>query len=184
MIYVYLFYEFFKTGLFSLGGGLATIPFLAAMGDRYGWFDRELLSNMIAVGESTPGPIGVNVATYVGFTVGGKYGIAGSVFGAVLATFALVLPSVIIIILVAKTYEALMGNKIVENAFYTIRPAVTGMIASAAFIMIRSALWVGGKFSIKAVMFFAMLLLITNKVKFHPIFYIIAAGIVGAVISF
>ena len=184
MIYVYLFYEFFKTGLFSLGGGLATIPFLAAMGEKYGWFDRELLSNMVAVAESTPGPIGVNAATYVGFIVGGKFGLAGSIFGAVLSTFALVLPSVIIIILVAKTYEALMGNRIVEHAFYAIRPAVTGMIASAALLMIQSALWEGGAFSIKAAVFFAALLVAANKIKLHPIFYIIAAGIVGAVVSF
>ena len=86
MIYLHLFWEFFKTGLFSIGGGLATLPFLRQMGQRYHWFTETELANMLAVSESTPGPIGVNMATYVGFTAGG-------IPGAVIATLGLVAPS-------------------------------------------------------------------------------------------
>lgn len=190
MIWLQLFIEFFKTGLFSIGGGLATIPFLKAMADNMGWFDEKLLGNMIAVGESTPGPIGVNMATYVGYTVGHSHGgIAGALFGGFLATFALVLPSVIIIIIVAKLLKAFQENKLVKRSFYSIRPAVTGMIASAAVMMIKSGIFTqAGSFlqsiNIKAAVLFAILLVFTNKVKLHPIVYILIAGAVGAIFSF
>ena len=98
MIYLQLFFEFFKTGLFAIGGGLATIPFLNEIAVRTGWFTPEFLGDMIAVAESTPGPIGVNVATYAGFTTAGF-------FGALLATFGLVLPSYIIILIVGTMLE-------------------------------------------------------------------------------
>ena len=189
MIWVKLFIEFFKTGLFSIGGGLATIPFLKAMADNMGWFDEKLLGNMIAVGESTPGPIGVNMATYVGFTVGHNHGgVAGALFGGALATFALVLPSVIIIIIVAKLLQAFKENKYIARSFYAIRPAVTGMTASAAVMMIKSGVLTNtGNFlqaiNIKAAILFAVLLVFTNKIKLHPIFYIIIAGTIGAIFS-
>ena len=92
MIYLRLFYEFFKTGLFAIGGGLATLPFLSDMADRTGWFTHAQLADMLAVSESTPGPIGVNMATYVGFTTGG-------VGGALVATLGLVAPSIIVILI-------------------------------------------------------------------------------------
>lgn len=184
MTFFTLFYEFLKTGLFSIGGGLATIPFLASMGERHGWFDRAALANMIAVGESTPGPVGVNAATYVGFTVGSRYGIAGSIFGAMLATLGLVMPSLIIIIIAAKLFEAVKDNITVKHAFYGIRPAVIGMILSAALMIFKDALWIDGSLSIKAAVFFVCALYLTNKIKLHPIFYIIIAAIVGAVFSF
>lgn len=188
MIFLYLFIEFFKTGLFSIGGGLATIPFLTAMGEKWGWFTNETLGNMIAVGESTPGPIGVNMATYVGYTVGMKdYGIWGAFLGGFTATFALVLPSVIIILIVARILKAFKENKLVERCFYSIRPAVTGMIATAAVMMIKSGIFTKDgnnileTIDIKALILFAVLLVCTNKIKLHPIFYIIIAGIIGAI---
>lgn len=189
MIFVRLFWEFFKTGLISVGGGLATIPFLKAMGASYGWFDEKLLGNMIAVGESTPGPIGVNMATYVGFTVGyDHFGSVGALLGSIIATVGLVMPSVIIILIVARLLAAFKENKIVERSFYAIRPAVTGMIASAAVMMIKSGIFTnGGKLlsslNIKAAVLFALLLFFTNKIKLHPIFYIIIAGAAGAIFS-
>lgn len=189
MIWLRLFIEFFKTGLFSIGGGLATIPFLRAMSESTKWFDSETLSTMVAVGESTPGPIGVNMATYVGFTVGhDNGGILSALFGGFLATFALVLPSVIIILVVAKVLAVFKENKIVARLFYAIRPAVTGMIASAALMMIKSGVFTkGGNFlhalDIKAGILFVALLIFTQKVKLHPIFYIIIAGAVGAIFS-
>lgn len=189
MIWLQLFIEFFKTGLFSIGGGLATIPFLKAMSENMGWFDEKLLGNMIAVGESTPGPIGVNMATYVGYTVGYSHaGLAGALFGGFLATFALVLPSVIVIIIVAKLLQAFKENKYISRSFYTIRPAVTGMIATAAVTMIKSGVFTQEgslleSINIKAAILFAALLVFTNKVKLHPIFYIIIAGAIGAIFS-
>lgn len=188
MIYLQLFIEFFKTGLFSIGGGLATIPFLTAMGEKWGWFTKETLANMIAVGESTPGPIGVNMATYVGYTVGlEKYGLPGAILGGFIATFALVLPSVIIIMIVARILKAFKENKLVARSFYAIRPAVTGMIATAAVAMIKSGIFTKGgdnilkMIDIKAAILFAVLLVCTNKIKIHPIFYIIIAGAIGAI---
>ncbi len=189
MIWIKLFIEFFKTGLFSIGGGLATIPFLRAMSESTAWFDAQTLSTMVAVGESTPGPIGVNMATYVGFTVGhDEAGILGALFGGFLATFALVLPSVIIIIIVAKVLAAFKENKIVARSFYAIRPAVTGMIASAALMMTKSGVFTKGgnilnSIDIKAGILFTALLIFTQKVKLHPIFYILIAGAVGAIFS-
>ncbi|MBQ8391378.1 MAG: chromate transporter [Clostridia bacterium] len=190
MIFLYLFVEFFKTGLFSIGGGLATIPFLTAMSEKWGWFTRETLGNMIAVGESTPGPIGVNMATYVGYTVGyDKFGTLGAILGGFIATFALVLPSVIIIVIVARILKAFKENKFVSRSFYAIRPAVTGMIATAAVTMIKSGIFTKSGDSllkmldIKAAILFAVLFVCTNKIKLHPIFYIIIAGAAGAIFS-
>lgn len=190
MIFLYLFIEFFKTGLFSIGGGLATIPFLTAMSEKWGWFTRETLGNMIAVGESTPGPIGVNMATYVGYTVGyDKFGTLGAILGGFIATFALVLPSVIIIVIVARILKAFKENKFVSRSFYAIRPAVTGMIATAAVTMIKSGIFTKSGDSllkmldIKAAILFAVLFVCTNKIKLHPIFYIIIAGAAGAIFS-
>lgn len=190
MIFLYLFIEFFKTGLFSIGGGLATIPFLTAMSEKWGWFTRETLGNMIAVGESTPGPIGVNMATYVGYTVGyDKFGTVGAILGGFIATFALVLPSVIIIVIVARILKAFKENKFVSRSFYAIRPAVTGMIATAAVTMIKSGIFTKSGDSllkmldIKAAILFAVLFVCTNKIKLHPIFYIIIAGAAGAIFS-
>lgn len=195
MIYLQLFIEFFKTGLFSIGGGLATIPFLTAMGEKWGWFTNETLSNMVAVGESTPGPIGVNMATYVGYTVAmEEYGnIWAAILGGFVATFGLVLPSVIIILIVARILKAFKENKLVERSFYSIRPAVTGMIATAAVMMIKSAVFTKGgsvilkMIDVKALILFAALLVATNIKpikKLHPIFFILIAGVIGAIFKF
>ncbi len=189
MIWLRLFIEFFKTGLFSIGGGLATIPFLRAMSESTGWFDSQTLSTMVAVGESTPGPIGVNMATYVGFTIGYDHGgIIPALFGGFLSTFALILPSVIIILIVAKILTGFKENKIVARSFYAIRPAVTGMIASAALMMIKSGIFTKGgnllhSIDVKALVLFVALLIFTKKVKLHPIFYILIAGAVGAIFA-
>ena len=124
MLYLRLFYEFFKTGLFAVGGGLATLPFLGDMADRTGWFTRTQLADMLAVSESTPGPIGVNMATYVGFTTGG-------VLGSLIATLGLITPSIIIILIVAAVLNAFRDSRYVNAAFYGLRPASTAMVAAA-----------------------------------------------------
>ena len=124
MLYLQLFWEFFKTGLFAVGGGLATLPFLQDMADRTGWFTHAQLADMLAVSESTPGPIGVNMATYVGFTTGG-------IGGALVATIGLVTPSVIVILIVAAFLKAFRDSKWVSAAFYGLRPASTALVAAA-----------------------------------------------------
>ena len=124
MLYLKLFYEFFKTGLFSIGGGMATIPFLYKISDATGWFTYDDLANMIAVSESTPGPIGVNMATYVGYITGTQEG--GPLYatlGAVTATLGLITPSIIVILIVAMFLKSFRDNKYVNNAFYGLRPA-------------------------------------------------------------
>lgn len=122
---VELFFEFAKVGLFSVGGGLATIPFLQDMGKRTGWFTPEELATMIAVSESTPGPMGINMASYVGFQSGG-------ILGAMVASFGVITPCVIIILLVATMLEKFKDSKAVQGLFYGLRPASAALILSAA----------------------------------------------------
>ncbi len=187
MIYLILFFEFFKIGLFSIGGGLATLPFLYDLADKYGWFSGEDLANMLAVSESTPGPIGINMSTYVGFTVGG-------IPGALIATIALVIPSIIIIVIIAKFLAKFNDNKWVKASFYTLRPAVTALIAVAGIEVFKIALLniesfnasglIYSLFNIKAIILFLVVLtvmLITHKKSPHPIFFIVAGAIAGIV---
>ncbi len=124
MIYLCLFWEFFKTGLFSVGGGLATLPFLYDMGERTGWFTAQQVADMLAVSESTPGPIGINMAVYTGFTSAGFW-------GSVWALAGIVTPSILVILLVAAFLKAFHSNPYVQGAFYGLRPASTGLIAAA-----------------------------------------------------
>ena len=133
MIYLQLFYEFFKTGLFAVGGGLATIPFLSAMTDKYTWFTKAQLADMIAVAESTPGPIGVNTATFAGYNAAG-------IPGAIIATLSLVLPSYIIILAISKALQKFRDNKYVNDAFTGLRPAATGLIGAACYSVMVIAL--------------------------------------------
>ena len=130
-IYIRLFWEFFKTGLFAIGGGMATLPFLKNIGAVTGWYTQTELMNMVAVSESTPGPIGVNMATYVGFTVAG-------IPGAVVATIGEITPSIIVILIVAAMLTKFRDSKYVANAFYGLRPASSGLIAAACAGVLRS----------------------------------------------
>ena len=119
-----LFYEFFKTCLFAVGGGMATVPFLKNIGLATGWYSQPDLMNMLAVSASTPGPIGINMATYVGFTVAG-------IPGAVIATIGEVTPSIIVILLVAAMLTKYRNSNYVENAIYGLQPASSGLISAA-----------------------------------------------------
>ena len=197
MTYLLLFWEFFKTGLFAVGGGMATIPFLYDLSDKTGWFTRNDLANMIAIGESTPGPIGVNMATYVGFVTGMKDGGAlTAILGAVTATVGLVTPSLIVILIVAVMLKSFRNNKYVNNAFYGLRPASTGLIAAAGFSVVSSTLFysdiwaLGGVFSAfnwKGIVLAIVLWLLTNVVKptrkLHPIVFIGISALVGIVLQ-
>ena len=194
MIYLQLFFEFFKTGLFAVGGGMATIPFLYNMSDKTGWFTYQDLANMIAVGESTPGPIGVNMATYVGFLTGmSQGGTAQAILGAVVATLGLVTPSVIVIMIVAAVLKSFRNNPYVEKAFYGLRPASTGLIAAAGLSVVVSNLFFAdsgfnlGAINWKGWVLALVLYLLTNKVKqtkkLHPIVFIGFSAVVGILFS-
>lgn len=191
MIYLRLFIEFFKTGLFAVGGGMATLPFLYAMSDSTGWFSHAQLADMIAVSESTPGPIGVNMATYVGFSTAG-------VAGAVTATLGLVTPSVIIILLIAKVLQSFRSNKYVDAAFYGLRPCSIGLIAAAGLLVVKVALLntelyaatgsVADLFNFKALILAALLVVLTRYFKptkgRHPVLFIAISALAGAVFAF
>ena len=179
-----LCFEFFKTGLFAVGGGLATLPFLTAMQQNYGWFSTAELANMIAVSESTPGPMGVNMATYVGFAHGG-------VVSALVATLSLIFPSVVIICLIAGVLEKFQQNKLVQDAFAVIRPAVTGLIAAAGMSVARIALLHEGQaglamFNWVAIALFAVIFACTQwkpLKKLHPVVFIAAGAVVGVLLQ-
>ena len=188
MIYLRLFWEFFKVGLFSVGGGLATLPFLYSLGAKTGWFSTADVANMLAVSESTPGPIGVNMATYAGFDCAG-------VLGGVVATLGLVTPSVIVIVLIAMALQAFRTNKYVDAAFYTLRPASTGLIAAAgwsvfALVLVnldayRASYQLADLLQWKNLLLFAVIWVLTNLVKplkkLHPVVFLALAAVVGIV---
>lgn len=197
MIYFRLFYEFFKTGLFAIGGGLATLPFLKDIGETTGWYTYSDLLNMLAVSESTPGPIGINMATYVGYTVAG-------IPGALVATIGEVTPSIIVILIIAAILKAFRNNVYVERAFYGLRPASSGLIAGAAVAVVLEVLLgsqivfsdgavlgslvTGGGIHWMGLVLAAVLYVLTNHVKatkkLHPIVFIALSAVVGVVFRF
>lgn len=182
-LYLRLFWEFFQAGLFAVGGGMATLPFLYDISDRTGWFTRAQLADMIAVSESTPGPIGVNTATYAGFLTGG-------VPGAIVATVGLVTPSIIVILLIAAFLQAFRENRYVNGAFYGLRPASAALITAAGLVVAQVTFLVPGGAGVqwRAVVLAAALLLATHGTawtrKLHPIVWIALSAVVGAVFQF
>lgn len=191
MILLRLFWEFFKAGLFAIGGGMATLPFLYDISDKTGWYTHAQLADMIAVSESTPGPIGVNMATYVGFTTAG-------VPGALCATIGIVTPAIIIILVIYKVLEQFRQNKYVDAAFYALRPCSVALIASAGFLVLKITLFnldtfaagdaIISLFNWKAIVLAAVILALTRYVKktkdLHPIVFIALSALVGIVFSF
>ena len=185
MIYLLLFWEFFKTGLFSIGGGLATIPFLMDIAVRHPeWYTTDELTNMIAVSESTPGPIGINMATYAGYSSAG-------VLGALVATLSLVLPSVIVILIIAGVLNKFKESKLVKDIFYALRPAVLGMlIVSTLKVLIprlfnEEAAELLAFFNPLPIIFFAIFTACAFRFKkLHPIFIILLGAVVGIIFKF
>lgn len=186
-----LWWEFFKIGAFSVGGGMATLPFLYNMSDRTGWFTYDQIADMLAVSESTPGPIGINMATYTGFTTAGFW-------GSIAATLGIITPGIVIVLLIIKVLDRFRKNKYVEAAFYGLRPASTGLIAAAGIIVVEIALLnldifkESGKIldilNYKAIILAALLLALTRWIKptkkLHPIVFIAFSAVVGIVFSF
>ena len=197
MIYLRLFWEFFKTGLFAVGGGLATLPFIYDMSDRMGWFTYQQIADMIAVSESTPGPIGVNTATYVGYITGGLP-------GAIVATLGLVTPAIIIILIIASCLKKFRENRFVDHAFYGLRPASTGLIGAAcAGVMLQVITGItsasqedsilmkfswDGAISWRGIILALVLLVFTRYIKktkdLHPIVFIGVSAVIGVVFHF
>ena len=190
MIYLQLFFEFFKAGLFAIGGGMATLPFLYDMSDKMGWFTYADLANMVAISESTPGPIGINMATYVGYTLRG-------VPGALTATLGLITPSIIIILIIAKFLQAFKDSPLVDAAFYGLRPASTGLIAAAGLSVLALVLVNPGVsenagilelINLKSILLIAVLYYFTAVCKktkgLHPVCFIAASAVVGIVFQF
>lgn len=180
MIYINLFFTFLKIGAFTFGGGYAMLPLIRASIIENNWMDDDQILNFIAVSESTPGPFAINVSTYVGMEAGG-------IFGSVLATLGVVLPSFIIILIVAKLYDKFKTNKYVQGAMSGLKPAVIGSIATAVlstgitvFFPTGIKLEVMGTFAfITSVIIFVSMLILALK-KVHPIIIIgisAAAGI-------
>ena len=181
MTYLLICWEFFKTGLFAIGGGLATLPFLREISLKYNWYTLSELSNMIAIGNATPGPIGVNMATYAGFTTVG-------VGGGVLATIAMVIPSFIVILIVASILDKFRNSIYVEGAFKGLRPAVVAMISIAlielgreVFLKANALVWYQG-ISVKHIILFAGLFLLSKLQKKNNILLYIAIGAVAGII--
>ena len=189
MIYLRLFYEFFKVGLFSVGGGLATLPFLTDMGSRTGWFTAGDLANMLAISESTPGPIGVNMATYVGFHTGG-------IPGGIVATLGLIAPALIVITIIAGFLKKFRESRVVDSVFYGLRPASTALITAALiqvctialmfhevpvpeYGVIKTQLFYWPAIALAAVVF--VCLQIKPLKKLHPIVFIAASAVVGII---
>lgn len=198
MIYLQLFLEFFKTGLFSIGGGMATIPFLQNMSMKTHWFTSADLANMIAVAESTPGPLGVNMATYVGYSVGHPLGgLWGGLFGATIATIGLILPSIIVISIIANFLVKFRESKYVDAAFYGLRPASVGLISAAGIQIILlsffkvdsiynlfSQLHLDLRHLVLAVVLFFFIEKVPKTKKLHPIYFIIISAIIGIIFKF
>lgn len=171
IIYLKLFLEFFHIGLFSFGGGYATLPFLYHIADVQHWYTIKQLSDMIALSSVTPGPVGVNVATFAGFTTAG-------IAGALIATLSVVLPSFIIVIIVSKLLNKFKTNKYVQSVVYTLKPAGCGLLAAVGVDMFVNNINLFGMFLLGG-LFFASL-----TEKRDPIFYLAVSGVVGLIAGF
>ena len=187
MILLRLVYEFAKTGLFSVGGGLATLPFLYEMSDKTGWFSHADIADMIAVSESTPGAIGINMSTYAGFRTAG-------IPGGIIASFGLALPSVVITLIIAKFLNKLRDSRLVEGAFYGLRPASIAMITAAGINVAKVALvnipafQASGSlmdlFTWKAIALGALIFIGQRKLKWSPVIFIVLSAVVGIAFQF
>ena len=195
MIFLELFFRFFSVGLFSVGGGLATLPFLSDMGEVTGWFTQTDISNMIAISESTPGPIGINMATYVGFQTGEVYGALGGILGSVIAPLGLTAPALIVVVAISKALQKVRSSKYVEWIFYGLRAASLGLIASACLGVAKIAFFSADAFAqsgnflmavdYKSIILSVLIFIgITKCKKIHPIIFILIAAVVGAVFGF
>ena len=166
-LYFILSYEFFKVGLFSFGGGYATLPFLFLLGQKYGFYTPKELAEMLAVSAITPGPVGVNVATFAGFKAAGF-------FGSLCATLSEILPSLIIVVGVSKLLSKFKENFYVKSALYALKPATCAMIGGIGVRLFRESV-----LETSAIALFLLMLLISFKFKKDPLFYLAFGAAMG-----
>lgn len=171
-----LFVEFFRIGLFAVGGGLATIPFLQELTTKYDWITSQDLLDIIAIAEATPGPIGINAATYVGYKLEG-------VIGGIFAVLGIVTPSIIVIIIIAHFFAKFKEQQVVKNVFWGIRPMVAGLIGAAGFEVAKVALFVDRAINVKAWLLLGIFLVLITKWEKHPIIYILLGGLIGIILK-
>ncbi len=184
MIYLDLFLTFFKIGLFTFGGGYAMFPFIQEEVQLHGWLTNEDLINFVAVSESTPGPFAINIATYVGIETGG-------VFGALCSTLGVVLPSFMVILIVAKCYEKFKTSKIVSGCMSGLKPAVIGLMGSAALSIAQTVFFPNAlNFAsvltfgfISSFVIFGIMMFLALK-KTNPIIIIVLSAILGIFVGF
>ncbi len=187
MIYLQLFWEFLKVGLFTVGGGLASLPFLYDISDKTGWYTHAQLADMVAISESTPGPIGINMATYVGFTSAG-------ILGSVLATLGFIIPSIIIVSIVSKFLKKFNENKFVKGAFYGLRAVSVALICSALVSVVKISLIniplfqetgaILDLISIPAILLAAACYFVLKKWNPHPVVILGGSAVVGILLGF
>lgn len=187
MIYLQLFWEFLKVGLFTVGGGLASLPFLYDISDKTGWYTHAQLADMVAISESTPGPIGINMATYVGFTSAG-------ILGSVLATLGFIIPSIIIVSIVSKFLKKFNENKFVKGAFYGLRAVSVALICSALVSVVKISLIniplfqetgaILDLISIPGILLAAACYFVLKKWNPHPVVILGGSAVVGILLGF
>ena len=178
MIFWTLFFEFFKIGLFAVGGGLATIPYLFDLTNRFDWFSTQDLVSMIALSESTPGPLGVNMATFAGFQAAG-------VFGGLFATLGLILPALFVIIAISKFLNKFKESFVVKSVFYGLRPAVSVMILVFIFNVCKVIVDLTPNLRslfLSGILFLCYLVLIL-RYKWHPIFFVLLGAFMGVLLE-
>ena len=181
MLYLTLFYTFFKIGLFGFGGGYAMLSMIQGeVVTRYGWLTAQEFTDIVAVSQMTPGPIGINSATYVGFTA------TGSVWGAITATTAVVLPSFILMIAISRFFMKYRHHPVVESVFAGLRPAAVGLLAAAALVLMTEENFGSPSDDLRSFIISCLIFLVafvaTRRFRLNPIALIIAAGVLGAVI--
>lgn len=191
MIFLTLFLTFFKIGLFTFGGGYAMLPLISQEVESHNWINETDFTNFIAVSESTPGPFAINMATYIGSKTGGEFGIIGSIFGSLCATLGVVLPSFIVILIVAKCYERFQNSKIVKGCMSGLKPAVVGLIAAAIIPIIITVLFPDG-FSLSALkgsdVYISLAIFVLGVTlafkKLHPIIIICLSAVLGIITGY
>lgn len=186
MIYLQLFIQFFKIGLFAFGGAYATIPFLYDISDKFGWFSHADILNMLAISQALPGPIGINMATFAGLKVAGLK-------GALVASLALVTPSLILVSVAFQFLKKFSKHPVVNASLWGLRPAASAMIAYALVVIIKSVLfdldkffatgYIISVFKINAFLILAILILLNVKIKIHPSLNVFIAGVLGFILK-
>lgn len=180
MIYIQLFYTFFKIGLFGFGGGYAMLSMIQGeVVTRYGWISAQEFTDIIAISQMTPGPIGINSATYVGYTA------TGNIWGSLISTFAVVLPSFILMLTISKFFLKYQKHPIVESIFSGLRPAIVGLIGAAALVLMNKENFGSPKEDtytfIISVCLFIVAFIGTYKLKINPILMILGCGVAGLI---